>query len=312
MAAADIRSVMSKLSNWDRWGGDDEAGTLNLITPDKRAAAARLVSRGCAVSLAHPITPETSDVHGPPQRLMLSMSAGPPADPPTTTPPFAVAAEYLGIAYHGLTVTHLDAPAHFAFDGSIYNGRPASSVEPDLGATASSVAVAEAGITTRGVLLDVPAALGVPFLEPGHRVTPAELAACEGRQGVTAAEGDAVLLRTGIAVRTRGYDIATLRTEAKAGWSHESLAWLHERGVAVIGCDGPTDAVPSGTQDQGVPLPVHAVGLVAMGLWLLDNCALEQVAAACREFSAWEFLLCVAPLRVAGGTGSPVNPLAIF
>jgi kynurenine formamidase len=332
---AEIPGYMTALSNWGRWGAEDELGTLNLITPSRVAAAAGLVTAGRPVSCAWPVDPAVPDVYGTPQRLMLLGGAGPPPAPPAPGAehrPHRSAVEYIGLAFHGMTVTHLDAPAHVSWDGAIYNGRPAAAaVRFDTGATAGAVTAAARGITTRGVLLDVPALHGVPRLAPGHRVGLAELDACLGRQGVAIRPGDAVLLRTGgpgparqpagpgAAAPGAAESVATesgaadpVAEEGKPGWGFGCLPWLHGHDVALIGCDGINDAVPSGGGGHGFDLPVHLVGLVAMGLWLLDNCDFMELAATCAELGRWEFLFSVLPLRLRGGTGSPVNPVALF
>lgn len=320
---AQIPGYMTALSNWGRWGDGDELGTLNLITPGVVAAAAGLVTAGRPVSCAWPVDPAVPDVYGTPQRLMLLGGAGPPPTPPAAGAvhrPHRSAVEYIGLAFHGMTVTHLDAPAHVSWDGAIYNGRPAAAaVRFDTGAAACAVTAAARGITTRGVLLDVPALHGVPSLPPGHRVSPAELDACLDRQGLAVRPGDAVLLRTGAggavpdhAVPDHGAADQGAADQGKAGWGFGCLPWLHGRDVALIGCDGINDAVPSGGGGHGFDLPIHLVGLVAMGLWLLDNCDFAELAATCAELGRWEFLFSVLPLRLRGGTGSPVNPVALF
>jgi kynurenine formamidase len=217
-------------------------------------------------------------------------------------------AERLGLTFHGNTVTHLDSPCHVFWDGAMYNGRPHTLVDPGSGSAWAAVTAAADGIVTRGVLLDVAAVRGVPWLEPGQGVFPDDLEEAERRQGVRVGSGDAVLLRTG-GGRAR-HEGALEAGFAQAGWHASCLPWLHERGVALIGADTPQDVQPSGY--AGVLMPVHAVGLVAMGLWLLDNCDLERCAATAAELGRWEFQLAVAPLRLAGTSGSPVNPVATF
>ncbi|MBL7252814.1 cyclase family protein [Actinoplanes sp. LDG1-01] len=303
----DVLGYFDTLSNWGRWGDDDELGTLNLITDDVRVAAARAVRHGRSVSCAWEVTA--------PGDLERS----------TTTCPYAVKMpgaeqmparfhaderwgftnERLGIAYHGNTITHLDAPCHIFWDGRMYNGRPHSMVDAETGSAWATVTAAAAGIVTRGVLLDVAAVRGVPWLEPGQGVFPADLEEAERRQGVRVGSGDAVLLRTGrgrVRDEASGFD--------QAGWHASCLPWLHERGVALIGADTPQDVQPSGY--AGVLMPVHAVSLVAMGLWMLDNCDLEACAATAAELGQWDFQLAVAPLRLAATSGSPVNPIATF
>jgi kynurenine formamidase len=341
---AGIHGYMTSLSNWGRWGPDDELGTLNLITSQQITAAARLVQAGRPVPCGWPVGPEISDVYGAPQRLMLLGGAGPPPEQEAgplpepgarplpeqearplpeqearplperaaAHPPHRSAVEYIGLAFHGMTVTHLDAPAHVSWDDVIYNGRPASAVRFDTGASACAVTAAGRGITTRGVLLDVAALHRVDWLGPGYRVSPAELEECGRRQNVAIRPGDALLLRTGTGHRARQPDGPGLRDEHKPGWGFGCLPWLRAQDVALIGCDSINDAVPSGGGGHGFDLPVHVVGLVAMGLWLLDNCDFEELAATCADLRRWEFMFSVLPLRLAGATGSPVNPIALF
>jgi kynurenine formamidase len=165
------------------------------------------------------------------------------------------------------------------------------------------------GIVSRGILVDVPAARGVDWLEPGDGVGPDDLDAAEAHHGVRVESGDVVLLRTGYGRRKREVGPIPMH-EGQAGWHAAALPWLHERGVAAIGCDTAQDVVPSGYAQM--PLPVHIVGMVAMGLCLIDNCDLEELAATCARLSRYEFLFTLAPLRLTGGTGSPANPLATF
>ncbi len=166
------------------------------------------------------------------------------------------------------------------------------------------------GVTTRGMLLDVARVRGVRWLEPGEGVFPDDLEAAEQLAGVRVEAGDAVLLRTGYGARKleRGPD--AVRAVGRAGWHAACLPWLHERDVALIGCDTAQDVHPSGY--PSMRSPVHAIGIVAMGLWLLDNCNLEELAATCQRLGRHEFQLQLAPLRIAGATGSPVNPIALL
>ena len=216
--------------------------------------------------------------------------------------------ERLGFVFHGNTTTHLDAPCHVFWDGAMYNGRPHELVDATTGSAWAAVTAAANGIVTRGVLLDVARARGVSSFDPGQGVFPADLEEAERRQGVRVRSGDAVLLRTGYG-RVRHEGGAATGFE-QAGWHASCLPWLHAREVALIGADTPQDVQPSGFDE--VLMPVHAVGLVAMGLWLLDNCDLEACAATAVELGQWDFQLAVAPVRFAGTSGSPVNPIATF
>jgi kynurenine formamidase len=307
---AEVLRWFETLSNWGRWGADDELGTLNLTTPERRAHAAALVREGLAVSCAWEIDPRPARDHvfGPPQRFMLSTGQG--LTEGEAGRRWAGASEYVGLVFHGYSVTHLDALSHYFWDGKMYNGRPASQVTSTEGATSLPITSLPAGITTRGVLLDVTRVRDVRWLDPGDGVFPDDLEAAESRQGVRVAAGDAVLLRTGYGARKREQGPDDTRAVGRAGWHVACLPWLRERDVALIGCDTAQDVHPSGY--ASLRSPVHAVGIVAMGLWLLDNCDLEDLVATCERLERFEFQLQLAPLRIAGATGSPVNPIALF
>lgn len=304
---AEVLDYFKSLSNWGRWGADDRLGTLNHITKQKRAEAAALVTRGEAVSCAWEIDvrPQADQVFGPPQRFMLGTGQGLPDEPR-----WAGASEFVGLVFHGYSVTHLDALSHYFWDRHMYNGIDAAEVTSREGARQHAIAALEAGVITRGVLLDVAAARGVQWLEPGEGVFPADLEAAEERQDVRVEPGDAVLLRTGYGARKRERGADATARVGRAGWHVACLPWLHEREAALIGCDTAQDVHPSGY--AALRSPVHAVGIVAMGLWLLDNCDLEPLAKTCDAESRYAFMFSLAPLRIAGATGSPVNPLALF
>jgi kynurenine formamidase len=316
---AEVLGWFETLSNWNRWGADDQLGTLNLIGAEERRKAAALVVEGTSVSCAWNIStmPQPGDHFGPPQRHMLMSGEG-LADPNRVVPPHpagidmsraAGAVEWFGCVFHGVNITHLDALCHVFWDRKSYNGKPAELVNAMFGATNLAVTGLHGGIFTRGVLIDIPALRGVDWLQPGEAVYPEDLEAAEKKQGVRVAKGDVVLLRTGYGRQKR--EQGPVPTEkGQAAWQASCLPWLHERGVAAIGCDTANDVVPSGYGQ--VALPIHAVGIVAMGLWLIDNCDLEEAAKACARLRRWEFCFTLAPLRIEGGTGSPVNPIASF
>ena len=313
----EVLGYFDSLSNWGRWGDDDELGTLNLVTPAKRIAACELVRVGKTVSCAWEIggSPPADQPFGPPARFMLGTGQG-LADTHRVTAPWrpgdrsAGAMEHLGLAYHGHTVTHIDGLSHIFWDGKMYNGKPAELVTSMHGATHHAITALHEGVITRGVLLDVAKARGVDWLDPGEAVYPEDLEACETDGGMRVEEGDVVLLRTGYGrkVRDRGPD--DVARGGRAGWHAASLPWLYERGVAAIACDTAQDAQPSGYKT--VRSPIHAVGIVAMGMWLIDNCDLEELASTCDSLGRSEFLFTLAPLRWVGATGSPANPLATF
>jgi kynurenine formamidase len=177
------------------------------------------------------------------------------------------------------------------------------------GAAAGSIEVLANGLVARGVLFDIPRQRGVSWLEPGEHVRPDDLEAAEREQGVAVGEGDVLLIRTGHTRRLN--DLGPWDTaQAKSGLHPTALPLVAERGVAALGGDGNSDTAPSST--EGVDFPIHVLTLNAMGVPLFDYLQLEDLAAACEERRRWEFLFVAAPLRIPGGTGSPLNPLAVF
>lgn len=309
MAAApltedDLRAYRKTLSNWGRWGPEDELGALNFITPAKRAAAASLVREGLTVpcSLALPTSPGVDNPH-PVAHLMLV--AG---DVSGRQGALEHTSDFFAIAPHGMATTHLDALCHVLIDGQMYNGFPASEVCSD-GAHRCSIMTGAPGIVSRGVLLDVPGLRGVDYLEGGEAIAPEELDRAEERQGVRVEEGDILLIHTG-RDRRRAAVGRKNAMRGLAGLHAACLPWLHRRGVALLGCDGISDVSPSGV--EGWVMPIHQIGIVDLGLHLLDNARLDLLVAACRERSRWEFLMVIAPLQIERGTASPVNPVALF
>jgi kynurenine formamidase len=307
----EVRGYLKSLSNWGRWGAEDELGTINLITPAKRQAAARLVKDGVSVTCARPISTDISaDTTFQPLRFMVDSGEG----RDTVTPERAIqrrgASEFIGMVFHGYSITHVDSPAHYFWEGQLYNGRSCNLITSREGATVNSIEVLRDGVVSRGVLLDVARQKGVPWMGPGEGVMPADLEAAERAQGVRVEPGDLLLVRTGYYGR-RLREGPVNPTQAGNPALHVACCpWLRERGVAMIGTDTHNDVSP-------LPYPAlgnsfHVVCLVAMGLWLIDNGNLEDLARACAERNRWEFLLTVAPLRLPGVTGSPVNPIAVF
>ena len=302
VGADEFSRLFQALSTWGRWGGADQRGSLNLLTPARVADAAKLVQDGATVTLSWPL------------QQQAGASTPQPADHRMTSEPHAgssgmvIAKDYIGVHYHGDTHTHLDALCHIGYDGRLYNAVSTDVITPD-GATAGSVELVKNGLVGRGVLLDIPGLRGVPWLEPGESISRDELEAAEREQGTPVREGDILLVRTGH--DTRLDELGPWDTpNHKAGLHPTAMTFVAERGVSVLGSDGNSDTAPS--QTEGVEFPIHVLALNAMGVWLLDYLRLVELLAACREAKRWEFLFVAAPLRIPGGTGSPVNPLAIL
>lgn len=294
-SASEVAALFERCSNVGRWGVDDERGTLNLITSDRRVRALELARHGEVVALGRPLR---------------VCGAGAPASLRPTTEVVGddtvSAGDILTIMPHGFEVTHLDALGHSFYQGRAHNGRTVSDVLDREGLIHGSILGAATGIVTRGVLLDVAAARGVEHLAAGDGVGADDLDAAEAMTGTTVQAGDAVVVRTGLARRVAGgIDTPTLRE----GLTPDAIPWLHERDVAIYAGDC-IERLPSGY--DGIPLPLHQVGMVGMGLWFLDNPDVEVLRDACTRYGTAVFALVIAPLAVPGGTASAVNPLALF
>ncbi len=317
----EVEGYFDKLSNWGRWGDDDELGTLNLITPEIRRHATALVSEGITIPLGGDLNPAVPDPLERGTTLQRYMIIGEGVGGSK----LSAVREWIGMVPHG-SHTHLDSLSHIHWNGEMYNGFPGSAVTSMGGATKLSIHNVRAGVVTRGVLLDIAALRGVDWLEAGVGVFPEDLEEAEERQGVRVGEGDALMLFTGQGRRHRALGLDPQRHTN--GYTTACLPWLHERGVAVLSSEHINDVAPSGYgPDEAITeenfatfppeafnfmLPVHAVGIVAMGLWLVDNMILDEAAATCERLGRWEFLFMMAPLRLVGATGGQVNPIAVF
>lgn len=307
----EVLGYMESLSNWNRWGSEDEMGTLNLITPQKRRQAALLVQDGVSVSCSRPITTETApDVTYQVMRYMVDSGEG--RDP--TSPEGKIqrrgAGEFIGMVFHGHTITHIDTPSHYFWKGKMYNNRSASLVTAREGAQANSIESASQGIVTRGVLLDVAKATGKNWYEPAEGVMPEDLEAAEEDAGIRVESGDLLLVRTGNYRRRIEKGPVDPDNPGSTACHVSCAPWFHERNIAMMGSDTPNDIRPPSY--PGILSPLHIVSLVAMGMPFIDNCNLEDLAKACEERKRWEFMITIGPLRLQNVTGSPVNPIAVF
>jgi kynurenine formamidase len=303
MSAASFRSLYERLRGQARWGPDDRRGALNHITPERVAAAAAGVRAGQTVTLAAPLAASAADNPEPGARHMKRL----PTER-SDVPGVSFAADQIAMNVHGDVDSHIDALCHVSYGGSLYNGVPSGAVT-SRGAAELSIDDARDGIIGRGVLLDIPRLRGVPWLEPGEHVTAAELAAAERAQGVRAGPGDLLFVRVGHR-RRRGelgpWDVA----RSRAGLHPGAAEYLAEREVAALGSDSNSDTAPSVV--DGVAFPMHVLAINALGVYLLDYLQFDDLVPACEAAGRWSFLCVIAPLRLPGGTGSPVNPIAIL
>ncbi len=311
----EVLSYLKERRNWGRWGADDQVGAINMVTAEKRVAATRLVRTGRTVSLSRyfPKTRAPGNVN-PAQHYMFTASRGSGGG----------AMDYYGISYHGRAATHIDALCHVWDDNGMWNGRdPRREITFD-GATWGAIDVWEGGIFTRGVLLDIPMLRGEPYVTQEKPVHGWDLEDAARAQGVAIEPGDAVAVYSGREkwqaahpentygtqgrpLERRPDDCAYGQGPEKPGLHASCLPFLRDNDVSVLAWDM-MDLAPDG---YDLPWSVHGA-IFAYGIALLDNCLLQPLAEVCREEGRYEFMLTVAPLKVAGGTGSPANPIAMF
>lgn len=302
----DVDQLAQQLSNWGRWGPDDQRGALNFITPDTTAHAASLVQDGVTVSCALELA-KTPAPDNPNPVAHHMTAAGDAADNPRL-PGIQSTGDYFAIAPHGMANTHIDALCHILDRGKMYNGWNASHVR-STGADKNSIMALQDGIASRGVLLDIPRLKHLDWLEPGAPITVDDLQAAEHHANLTVQAGDILLIRTGRDTRREAQG-PWPPLQGLAGLTLDTLPWLHERQIAILGCDGVSDLIPSNIPDS--PLPIHHIIITYMGVHLIDNARLGPLAQACAQRNRWQFLLTIAPLRLQGGTASPINPIALF
>ncbi|MGH2887087.1 MAG: cyclase family protein [Solirubrobacteraceae bacterium] len=304
VTAAQFSALFDHLKRWGTWGEDDERGALHLLTPARLTAAARLVRDGVSVTLSLPLNTHAGADNPMPADHHMTAVGSEASDGNAVH----FNKDYIGADYHNDGHTHIDALCHVCYEGRMYNGHAEGEVTERC-SPVNSIEVLKNGLVGRGVLLDIPRTRGVPWLEPGEHVFPSDLEAAEVMEEVTVREGDILLIRTGHARRLT--ELGPWNTaEAKAGLHPTVMRLLAERGVAGLGSDGNSDTAPSST--EGVGFPIHVLAIAAMGIHLLDYLQFEDLRATCERGHRWEFLFVAAPLVIAGGTGSPVNPIAVF
>jgi kynurenine formamidase len=291
----------TQFRTWGRWApiGQESKGTSSLITREKSAAAMRLVREGAAISLAH----------AEPQSVAADV-AEPGLFRRTTNNLTEVGTtDNYQVSYHGQTVAHIDSWCHFFENGQMYNGVPvAGNVTRENGCTKGGVMKWKDGITTRAVLYDITQLKGVDYLDPTVPVTRADLEAWERKAGVRIGPGDIPLLYTG---RWKRRAALGPWTGQVPGYYADTIPWMHERLPAFLGHDFNIDWNPRPGW-EGMRNPVHVAALIWMGINIVENLDLEELATTARRLNRYEFLITFAPLPVEGGSGSPVNPIVMF
>jgi kynurenine formamidase len=291
---AEFDTMFQQISNWGRWGKEDQLGSVNLITVAKRKQAVDLVKTGETVSLAHnPITETAPDNPSPFQHTMNR----------------GFTTDTVGVSFHGYAHSHLDALCHILYKGQTFNGYATADINTAKGCTKLGIDQLKKGIVSRGVLIDIPRLKGQPYLEPGTPIFVEDIEAWEKKANVKVSSGDILLFRTGRWARRD--KVGPWPIARNAAGVHASVApWIKARGAAIVGSDAALDVTPSLVEGQN--LPVHTLMITALGINLLDNQDLEALSEAAARINRWEFMLTIAPIPVTGGTGFPVNAIATF
>jgi kynurenine formamidase len=303
MTEASFRELYDRLRASRPWGPEDRRGALNYLTPALVLAAMGEVRLGRTVSLEAPVEDRVTKDNPDPAHHPMTGTAD---DAKPSGVSFAM--DRLEMNVHGNADSHMDALCHVMYDGTLYNGVPASTVS-SKGAAELTIEVAADGVVGRGVLLDIPRLHGVPWLEPGEFVTADELVAAEQAQQVRVGQGDLLFVRVGHRRRRNElgpWDAAS----ARAGLHPTAMEFVADRQVAVLGSDSNNDT--AGNAAETVDFPVHVLAINALGVHLLDYLQFSELVPACEQAGRWSFLCIIAPLRLHAGTGSPVNPIAIL
>ena len=307
----ELESYLNDHSNWGRWGEKGGAGAMNLITPEKRLSAVALVKTGRTVSLSRPVPVKpTGENPHPTQHYIWKVD----------DPGWGRAEDFYGMPYHGQASTHLDALCHIWSDDGMWEGRDPSEEVTHTGARHGAVDEWSDGILTRGILLDVPKFRGKPFVTQDEPVQGWELEEIVKEEDLTLAPGDAVMVYCGREeyAKTNGGVYCDLALFAKGlaeflGLHASCLSFIRNNDISILGWDMMDDTA-SAKKILGprMPAPIHVGAIASYGVALLDNALLQPLAEVCAEESRYEFLLTINPLNVIGGTGSPVNPIAVF
>jgi kynurenine formamidase len=302
---AEFIRLFGALSNWNRWGADDQKGAVNLITPAKRKRALATVKEGESFSMARDaeMTPAVDN----PAPIVSKMKRIGKGQVPNK---FKVggSADTFFIDYHGYAHTHMDTLCHFLYDQKMYNGYSQDNVTEE-GALKNSIINYKHGIITRGVLMDMARYKGVDYLEPGTPIHPEDLEGWEKKAGVKVESGDVMIVRTGRWARRDKLGPWPI-AQGLAGLHMACAEWMHKRDVAIIGGDDAQDVLPSGV--TGIPQPIHTLCIVAMGMPIFDNLDLELIGREAEKRKRWEFLVTASPAAVPRATGSVLNPIATF
>jgi kynurenine formamidase len=310
---AAIYEAAEKLSNWGRWGKDDQVGTLNHVEAEDIAAASKLVRKGKVFAMGIPLNqqgPQSGLFGGRwnPIHTMLATGTDAIAGRFDETNKLRFSDDAINMPVQA--ATHWDSLGHIFLDDKMYNGHDARRVDGG-GVHVLGIEHTRAKMVGRGVLLDVPRFKGVDWLEDGYGISNDELDATAKAQGVEVKKGDFVIVRTGQMERC----LAEKKWGNYAGGDapgvrFENCYWCHEKEVAAI-CSDTWGVEVRPNETKEVQQPWHWVVIPAMGLTMGEMFYLAELSEDCAQDGVYEFFFTGPPLIITGGTGSPINPLAI-
>jgi len=313
----DLSDLAARVSNWGRWGDDDQLGCGNLLTDDAARRGAEQVRSGRRVSLGVDLKADGIQVGQPARRFNPILTVTSLNERDQYAPGIWEGTDDI-VMMSTCAGTHVDALCHVSYDGLMYNGVPTSAVTAQEGATKLG-AEQLPQIVTRGVLLDLPrlkGTAGLDEVDPGYSITADDLDAAIDAAGITIESGDVVCVRTG---EMRHYLAGDRQRYAVGdqfrmpGLSVHSIEWLHRHDVAGAFVDSYAyEAFPPTMADWSDCLAVHMIQLRDMGLIQGQNWDFEDLAVACEEEGRWSFLLVATPEPLVGASSAPVSPVATF
>jgi kynurenine formamidase len=304
-----LRELSARVSNWGRWGADDQRGTLNLVTSEGVQRGVAAVRSGRPFSLAIPFDsngPQWDNVNMPlrtnPALKTYAVNiafTGNKADFTTSDDAFSMGSQ---------AATHWDSLAHVGYDGRLYNDVDDSVITSDGGA--ARLGIENVGpIVTRGLLLDIARLHGVDHFDDNYAITADDLDNAARSAKLEVQPGDAVLVRTGhmhffkLGERER-------YSHPSPGLSTSTIGWMRDHDVAAVATDTLTFEVYP-CEDRAVFMPVHMLQLRDIGLLQGQVWHLDELAVDCASDGQYDFLLCATPIPLTHAVGAPVAPTAI-
>lgn len=312
-----VEEVRLRVSNWGRWGDDDQRGTANLLDDAAARRGVGCVRTGERISLALDLGPDGPQVGQPAHRTNpeLEMLIVNERD---SHAPGVWASSDDAVRMVTCAGTHIDTLAHVTYDGLLWNGFPASSISGESGAAVCGAETLPA-IVTRGVVLDVARLRGeetLDAIDPGYALTAADLDEGYAAAGLDPEPGDVVLVRTG---EIRHLKAGRKERYAKGadfhfpGPSLQSVEWVRRHDVAGLFTDTYSgEAFPPPSEDWSDTLCVHMLHIRDIGLLQGQNWDLEALSARCAEEGRWDVLLVATPEPIVGATSAPVAPVAVL